>query len=212
MSISPLPIQTNSFFDDLKNVTDNLNLKDQIYITTEVSWSEYEAITQHFVDQSHYRISYLEGTLQIMSPGRNHEIVKKHISNLLEAYFQEAEIDYYPLASTTLRVQKKQAGKEPDESYCLETEKEFPDLAIEVIYSSGNIDILEIYKRLQVKEVWLWQNNELKIYCLDNNEYAQVISSQVLPNLDIKFLIKYVSQPNLRLAVKEFRQEVRENK
>ena len=208
MSISPPTTQTNRFLENLKIVTNNLSLKDQIYITTEITWSQYEAITEYFTDQSHYRTSYLQGTVQIMSPGRNHERIKKQIANLLEAYFQEAEIDYYPLGSTTLRVQPKQAGKEADESYCIETEKEFPDLAIEVIFSSGGIDILEVYKRLRIKEVWLWQNNELKIYCLDGEEYTRVTSSQVLPDLDISLLIKYLSQSNLRLAIKKFRQEL----
>ncbi len=34
----------------------------------------------------------------------------------------------------------KQAGKEPDECYCLETDKDIPDLAIEVIYTGGGVD------------------------------------------------------------------------
>lgn len=209
MSISPLTTQTNSFLENLKIVTDNLALKDRIYITTDISWSEYESITQYFADQSHYRTSYLEGTLQIMSPGRHHEVVKKHICNLLEAYLQESEIDYYPLGSTTFRLQPKQAGKEPDESYCFEIDKEFPDLAIEVVFYSGGVDSLEIYKRLQVKEVWFWQNNKIAIYYLADNEYTEVTSSQVLPNMDIELLTKYISQPNLRLAIKDFKQELR---
>lgn len=209
MSISPLTTQTNSFLENLKIVTDNLSLKDQIYITTEVSWSEYESITQYFADQSHYRTSYLEETLQIMSPGINHEKIKEYISGLLEAYFQEVELDYYPLGSTTFKTNKQTAGKEPDFCYCLKTEKEFPDLAVEVIFSSGSIDILEIYKRLQVKEVWFWQNQRLKIYYLTNNEYAEVTSSRVLPNLDIELLTQYVSQPNLRLAIRDFKLKLR---
>lgn len=209
MSIPSLQIETNDFFDRLKKSVKNLDLEDRIYITTGVSWLQYESITQDFAEQSHYRISYLEGTLQIMSPGRNHEKIKEYMSGLLEAYFQEAEIDYYPLGSTTFKISSQTAGKEPDFCYCLETEKDFPDLAIEVIYSSGNIDLLAIYKRLQVKEVWLWQNNQLKIYYLDNNDYIEVSSSQVLPNLDIQLLIKYISQPNIRLAIKEFRQELK---
>lgn len=208
MSISPLSNQTNSFLENIKIVTNNLSLKDQIYITTEVSWLQYEAMTQYFVDQSHYRTSYLEGTLQIMSPGRNHEKIKEYISGLLEAYFQEVELDYYPLGSTTFKINEQTAGKEPDFCYCLETEKEFPDLAIEVIFASGSIDIHEIYRRLQVKEVWCWQNERLKIYYLTNDEYAEVTSSQVLPNLDIELLIQYIFQPNLRLAIRDFKLEL----
>ena len=90
----------------------------------------------------------------------------------------------------------------------MEKEKEFPDLAVEIIVSSGGIDILEIYKRLQVKEVWLWRNNEIKVYCLNDDHYIETQSSLLLPNLDISLLLKYLSQSNLRLAIKEFKQEL----
>ena len=208
MTISPIATQTHSFLESLKIVTNNFSFKDQIYIITDIPWSQYEAITEYFADQSHYRTSYLEGTIQIMSPGKNHEVIKKRIANLLEAYFQEKEIDYYPLASMYLKLEPKQAGKEADESYCIKTEKEFPDLAVEVVFASGGINSLEIYKRLQVREVWFWQNENLKMYSLSDNDYIEVTSSQVLPDLDIELLVKYISQPNLRLAIKEFRAEL----
>ena len=50
----------------------------------------------------------------------------------------------------TLKQRDKQAGKEPDECYCLYTDKDIPDLAIEVIYTSGGIDTLEIYRRIGI--------------------------------------------------------------
>ena len=207
MNTANLQTEDSTFLKVLANSL-NIEKQDEIYLATGVSWNKYSEIIQQFTDSSHYKVSYLEGTLQIMSPGRNHEIIKEYISGLLEAYFQELEIDYYPLGSTTFRNLKSQAGKEPDCCYCLETNKEFPDLAIEVIFSSGGIDLLEIYQRLQIKEVWLWQNKQLKIYCLDNNQYTQVTSSQILPDLDIQLLIKYISKSNIRLAIKEFRQEL----
>ncbi|MFN9407014.1 MAG: Uma2 family endonuclease, partial [Dolichospermum sp.] len=39
-----------------------------------------------------------------------------------------------------------------------------PDLVIEVVVSSGGIDKLEAYKRLQIPEVWFWMNDELLFY------------------------------------------------
>ncbi|HIK45941.1 MAG TPA: hypothetical protein IGR64_13825 [Leptolyngbyaceae cyanobacterium M65_K2018_010] len=44
------------------------------------------------------------------------------------------------MGSTTLKKPERQAGGEPDESYCIGTDKEFPDLAIEVIVTSGSIN------------------------------------------------------------------------
>ena len=75
---------------------------------------------------------------------------------MLEIYFQEKRIRYFPLGSTTFRKQAKIGGVEPDESYCLGIEKEVPDFAIEVVVTSGGIDKLEVYKRLGVTEVWFF--------------------------------------------------------
>jgi hypothetical protein len=47
-----------------------------------------------------------------------------------------------------LRQRKKQAGGEPDESYCIGIDKAFPDLAIEVVVTSGGINRLDLFHRL----------------------------------------------------------------
>jgi Uma2 family endonuclease len=208
MNVPTISTQTHHFLDSLKQITDLVYTQDQMYITTGVVWEQYAQIINNLVEQSHYRISYLQGTLAIMSPGRNHEIIKEYISGLLEVYFQQLEIDYYPLGSMTLKREPKQAGKEPDCCYCIATEKEFPDLAIEVVFSSGGLDSLEIYKRLEIKEVWFWQDDRLKIYVLDNHEYQQSDRSLILPELNLKLLQKYILTPNIRLAIKEFRKEI----
>ncbi|WP_423739164.1 Uma2 family endonuclease [Crocosphaera subtropica] len=130
----------------------------------------------------------------------------RSIGRLLEVYLEAAEIDFWGLGSTTSRVEEGKAGKEPDECYCLVTDRELPDLAIEVIVTSGNIKILEVYRRLGVKEVWLWQDEQLQIYCLENEEYFIQEKSQLLPNLDLNLLCQLINHDNLRLAMKEFRE------
>jgi hypothetical protein len=37
-----------------------------------------------------------------------------------------------------------------------------PDLAIEVILASGSLEKLEKYRRFEIPEVWLWENNQLQ--------------------------------------------------
>ena len=164
----------------------NLQAKDpeEKLIISGVSWEAYETLITALGESSGYRVAYLEGTLEIMSPSRNHEIDKKNISRLLDAYLEENRIRFWGLGSMTLKRGDKQAGKEPDECYCLYTDKDIPDLAIEVIYTSGGIDTLEIYKRIGVTEVWFWQNNQLTIYYLQGDRYEQIQHSQLLPNLD----------------------------
>jgi Uma2 family endonuclease len=192
----------------------NLSLNDpeERLLLSGVSWQEYEKLLAHLGDSSRYRVSYLEGILEIMSPSRRHEVSKKDIGRLLEVYLEEAEIDFWGLGSTTFRRRQDEAGKEPDECYCIGTEKDFPDLAIEVILTSGGINVLELYRRLGVKEVWFWQHNCLQVYHLsDRGQYQEQATSQLLPNLDLALLAKYVNAPNPRLAVREFRAQLRQS-
>ncbi|BAZ29758.1 hypothetical protein NIES4074_22050 [Cylindrospermum sp. NIES-4074] len=177
---------------------------------TGVSWESYEALLNDLGDSPQYRVTYLDGVIELVSPNYRHERNKTIIGSLLEAYFQEKRIRYFPLGSTTFRKQAKKGGVEPDESYCIGTEKEFPDLAIEVIITSGGIDKLEVYKRLGVKEVWFFQNNQFKIYHLRGDSYEQVAKSELLPNLDLTILAQYAIAEDPLDAALEFREKVKE--
>ena len=178
---------------------------------TGVNWENYEALLNDLGDSLQYRVTYLDGVIELMSPSRRHEIRDKTlIGSLLEIYFQEKRIRYFPLGSTTFRKQAKQGGVEPDESYCLGTEKEVPDLAIEVVVTSGGIDKLEVYKRLGVSEVWGFQNNQFAVYHLRGESYELVAKSELLPNLDLSILTQYVVADDPLDAALEFREKIKE--
>jgi Uma2 family endonuclease len=111
----------------------------------EVSWEGYEALLSELGDSLQYRVTFLDGNLELVSPSRRrHERNKRTIGSLIELYCQEKRIRYFPLGSTTFRKEAQRGGTEPDESYCIETDKPFPDLAIEVVVTSGGWDKLEV--------------------------------------------------------------------
>ena len=68
-----------------------------------------------------------------------HEKIAEVISRLIIAYCEKFEIQDFPFRQTRLEV-KDYAGKEPDIAYAFNTDKELPDLVVEVIFSSGNLD------------------------------------------------------------------------
>ncbi len=190
---------------------DNLQQKDKLFICSNTSWDEYEAILQEKANSSAYRISFLNGIIKIMSPSRNHEIIKDFIYLLIVAYCDAIELDYYPLGSTILKQKDKSVDKEPDTSFCFGSLKQIPDLAVEVVFSSGSVDDLEKYQKLGVKEIWFWINNQLDIYSLVDNSYQKQNSSDKLANLDANLLNKYISQVltgNPRMLKKAFLQEI----
>ena len=181
------------------------------FLTTGADWQQYESLLTTLGDSARYRVTYLEGVLEIMSPSRQHELQKKNISRLLEAYFEETRTRFWGLGSTTFRRQEQRGGTEPDECYCLDEEKTFPDLAIEVVITGGGIDKLEVYRRLGVKEVWFWRNQRFEVYHLQGQQYELSPQSVVLPNLDLAVLAEYAIKSAPLEALLAYRQRIRQD-
>ncbi|MBD1927484.1 Uma2 family endonuclease [Trichocoleus sp. FACHB-90] len=168
------------------------------------SWEQFEAIESLIADAPGLRITYLDGCVEFMTTGEPHEIFKKMLAILLEAYFFEQGIKFVPVGNATRRDKSKNVSFEPDESYYLGEKKEHPDLAIEVTITSGGIDKLEKYKRLKIAEVWFWENNQLVLYRLREHNYEQTSRSEFLPDLDIALLVRCVQIPDILAARTEF--------
>jgi Uma2 family endonuclease len=185
------------------------------FVTTGVNWQMYESILAKLEDNSHYRVTYLDGILEIVSPSIRHENLKKRLAILIERYLYSKRIRFSPMGSSTIKKQLKQAGVEPDECYCIGDQKNIPDLAIEVNITSGSVDKLEIYRRLGVTEVWIWQFNRLRLYHLREETpseflatygYEEITSSELLPELNIDLLEQCVQISDDIEAIDQFEQ------
>lgn len=189
-------------------------------IIANVTWAQYEALLLELGDSLAYRVNYLDGVLEIVAPSRRHETGKSRIGDLLLIYFLETDTEYFPTGSTTFRNAEQQVGAEPDESYCIGTDKDIPDLVIEVVVTSGGINRLERFRRLGVREVWFWQNNQFSIYhwredatqFKDSFGYEAIARSELLPGLDMNLLTQCVLNPNPLAAAKAFRQGINEQR
>ena len=183
---------------------------EQRLILNSVTWEQYETLRATLDDFPGLRMTYLKGTLEIMTPSPEHEFDKKTIARLIEIYALEMDIDLSGYGSTTFRKQAKERGLEPDECYCFGQLKEFPDIALEVVISSGGIDKLDVYQGLQVPEVWFWKNNQFSLYRLRQQGYELISQSEFLPELDFSVLAQYVRYPSQTQAVKAYRDTLRQ--
>jgi Uma2 family endonuclease len=172
------------------------------------TWKEFEALENLLAESPGLRITYLDGSIEIMTLGEAHEQIKSLIGMFLEAYLIAMEIEFIPVGSATRRAEEKGTSFEPDESYYLYVKKEQPDLAIEVILTSGNLRKLEKYRRFQIPEVWLWEDNRLQVYYLGAEGYSLVERSQLLPKLDLDLLVRCVQIPSRLEAMKAFMKAV----
>jgi len=182
-----------------------------------VGWQIYEGLLTKLADSSQYRITYLDGILELVSPSFRHEKLKKRLATLIEFYFLGKGIEYVPMGSPTLKNQLTKAGVEPDECYCIGEEKEIPDLVIEVVITSGSINKLQACSCLGVAEVWFWERNGIKIYHLReatpktflvNHGYEQIMSSKFLPDLNISLLERCVLISHQNQAIAQFEQGI----
>ena len=175
------------------------------------SWEQFEAIESLMADSSGLRITYLDGWIELMTLGEAHETISCLLNFLIQLYFCEMGIEYIPVGSATRRDRARDVSFEPDESYYIGEKKEHPDLAVEVTITSGSTNKLAKYLRLRIPEVWFWENNQLAVYGLreDNYNYEQISRSELLPELDLELLVRCVLMPSRIEARREFLNGIR---
>jgi Uma2 family endonuclease len=166
------------------------------FVLQDVPWWTYVALRDALDDHAGLKLTYLEGTLELMSPSLLHEDAKTIIARLLEAWATETRVDLRGFGSTTFRREARRRGLEPDECYKLGKLQEdaVPDIAIEVIVTSGTVDKMAVYAGLGVAEVWIWRPNAASIAVnrLVDGAYQRRERSEVLPALEIAELARFV--------------------
>jgi len=170
-----------------------------------VTWEQYEALLEELGEERRVpRINYCNGTLELMSPLPAHERPHRIISDIVKLLLDAQGREWEDFGSTTFK-KLKQAGLEPDTCFYIQnaervrdllrmdmTQDPPPDLAIEADVTSKTT--LEAYAALQVPEVWIYDNNKLKIHLLQNGEYQESASSATFPELAIAEMIPQLVQ------------------
>lgn len=185
---------------------------DQRIVHAGISWQQFKLIQSGFGDTRNVRLFYYNHTVEIIMPGREHEFFSRLIGFLLGLFCLESGIEFEPLGSTT-QEREGTASAEPDESYCFGASKPTPDLVIEVIFTSGSLKKLNLYRALRIPEVWFWQDGVFTLYRLRESEYEQITQSEIpeLGTLDIELLTRCVlmAQTSRLDAANTFRNALR---
>lgn len=180
---------------------------DDLVVLRGASWADYERILAIRGDASVPRVTFLRGVLELMSPSKAHESIKSAIGRLVEAWCVEKGVDITPYGSWTLQDPAAERGAEPDECYIVgDRDADRPDLAIEVVWTSGGIDKLEVYRKLRVREVWIHEAGALRIFSLRGERYEPLAASEVLTGIDHELLCTFVTVRPMTQAVRAFRE------
>lgn len=173
-------------------------------------WTDFEILLALRGDRSAPRLAYIDGTIELMSPSLYHERIKTLLGRLLEAWAEEHGIPLDGYGSWTLKDPMRERGLEPDECYVVgRAPGERPDLAIEVVWTSGGIDELRIYAGLHVPEVWRWEEGELTVYLLQADRYTPADRSALFPELDLREMARHLDAEDQTAAVRAWRAALR---
>ena len=176
-----------------------------------VPWRDY-CVLRELLDSPGLRMTYIEGTLELMTPSPLHERLKTTIARLVETFALERDVPLYGYGSTTFRSEAKERGLEPDECYVMGGElRESPDIALEVVVKSGGIDKLAVYAGLGVGEVWFFEDGSFHLYALAGQTYRAIDRSELVPELDFAELAALAMRPDQHEAVREYSRRLRKS-
>jgi hypothetical protein len=149
------------------------------------TWAQFEHLQQGFGNTRGVKLFFYNSTIEILMPSEAHEMFKKIIAILIEAFLLDRQVEFKPTGSMT---QKREgfAAAEADESYEIQGLK----LSIEVNFTSGDIAKLDCYRALDVDEVWFWEDGVLEVYGLTADGYQKLNNSRipVLAAIDLSVL------------------------
>lgn len=187
-----------------------------------VRWETYQALSLDLAEFPGKKLTFNQGTLEIMTPLPEHEINKGFLGRLVRATTEELNLEVLSLCSTTLSRKDLQKGIEPDECFYIKNESSVrgktsfdftidpaPDLAIEIDITSTSLNRLNIYQALGVTEVWRYDGKDLFIYCLKNESYQTQEFSQALPILSKTIILEFLKrqgQMGENALLRQFRQ------
>jgi Uma2 family endonuclease len=185
----------------------------------DVEWETYCRLRDD-PSNDHLRMTYLDGTLTIMSPDPIHEEAADLLALVVRGTAAGSGLAIKGLRTTTLRrgiTPRKGSGKDPDNAFYVgphvepmssfrKRKKEGqepkskldlnvdrpPDLAIEIDNSRDSADSLPVYARLGLPEVWRYDvdDDAIRFLRLGPDGYAEIDRSLCLPKLTPMLVIQ----------------------
>ena len=176
----------------------------------DVPWAQYDALLGVRGEASAPRMTYLCGVLEFMAPSREHDTQARTLARLVVAAAEELGVDLNAHGSWTVKDSAAERGAEADESFTrADHEVDRPDLAIEVEWSRGGLDKLEVWCGLRVPEVWRWNGARLSVHVLVDGQYTVATRSALLPDVDLDLLASFAHRGDQSQAVRDLRAALR---
>jgi Uma2 family endonuclease len=133
-----------------------------------IKWDQYVTINDALPERRGLRMLYLDGRLTFLTLSRRHDWNVDFLDTIIKLVATGCGIEFDVCGSATLRAEELKAGVEGDRTYYFGPNAEImggpqnidlsvqppPDLAIEVELSHSANQVMAIYARPGVPEVW----------------------------------------------------------
>lgn len=174
-------------------------------IVAGLSWDEYERLLEELGEGYAVRVSYTQGTLEVMAPLYRHEKTKEFILRLVDVLTQELGLKLEAAGSTTLKREDLLRGAEPDTCFYIQNagvmaakddiDLRFdppPDIVVEVDVTSKSYSKMETYAQIGVAEFWRYYGKLFRVYGLSGGLFVERETSITFPFLKSSDLQDFV--------------------
>lgn len=191
----------------------------------DISWETYEKLLEVFAEHPKLRMTYYQGTLELMTPLSDHETYSWNLGRLIAVLSEELGLEIRGVKSTTWRSEPKAVGKESDESFYIQNEALVrgklkidltvdppPDLAIEIDTTHSSMDKMAVYAELRVPEVWRFKDGKIIINILTDAGYVESETSLAFGAFSVKELPRFMQlnpEKGENARLREFKEWVR---
>ena len=178
-------------------------------IVLQGTWEHFKHLQKGYEEISRAKLIYYNGTIEILMPGEDHATFTQVIGYLIVTFLIDRGIPFKPTGDKT-QEREGEVSAQADQSYWIGQQKPIPDLAIEVVFTSGAAKLSK-YGALGVSEVWFWEDGTLALYHLRQDGYQRINRSELpgLEALDLDLLKRciLVGETDLGRAVQMLRSQ-----
>jgi Uma2 family endonuclease len=176
-------------------------------IVMHAPWELFRSIVVAKGERRRPKVTYLRGALELMSPSNDHERINMRFAEVIEEYMLHLGIAFDSVGAWYLENVDEEAALEPDSCFIIgrDPDQPRPDLAVEVVWTSGGLDKLEVYRLLGVPEVWFWIDGKVTIHVLVEGRYEPRDTSPRVPGIDFALVNEMLLLPMMSDVKRELR-------
>lgn len=179
-------------------------------IVMRMPWDMFETLLAAKGDDRRPKVTYLNGVVELMSPSTHHERINVRFAAVVEEFLLHLGIPYDSLGAWTLTDRAAKVALEPDSCFTLgpARREDRPDLAVEVVWTSGGLNKLDVYRRLGVPEVWIWIDGVVEIHVLTDDRYERREASPSVPGIDLGLVTEMLALETMSDVRRELRRRL----